>query len=1228
MLSGVLTRHPQICYTIGEVRNNLQPKELIVSKKTIYTWRIPEPEKTLYIVGEESFAGGRNDEYEKGCKISRNDSLGKNVKLLEIQPSKESGISRDWDVHAILKDKPYNDIIGWDGLCGEGILNTEEAFYVKNQSLTKAEQDKLFCEAVSTILTKNKNAYMRTDDWSLRDYQKMKVDEARAKLRNEDEILMHVGMRGGKSVMALETARLFGLELVIDAQKEKSICRVLVITPFPSAIETFKGYTIHHKRMDGFNFYGNSEVPKKGDKKFVKLVSFQKEWDETLLKGIGDVDVIIVDETHHTSNSKRSTEILKKIFHKKIIHLSGTPLNDIFSGRFREEQIVRLDFIDLMKISKEHPESKIYPGKLNVYDVFNKEELKTHLYEYAKDNKAFLEWLDANQTFNLESIFEDEFACETFLKYISIDNRDIGIGAFYFDPKKFKHIISYIPSVKGVKIAYKCLTELTKNPESKFYGYKVLPVNEVDDIEDEDVLPTNASDMEKAINDFMDENDRTIVLTCNRFTTGVTLARLDTIFNFRSPRSAEWFFQVMFRIMTYLEGKDEVSMFNFDSEYTIQIFKELAASRITPDKTEKEVLEDTFKCINYYKSLKGQQFEFGLVDVDEGYELFRKLPLSHSPSAVVKYPISELTQDERDALLNSDFTTVPNGKSLNIHEAPGGDQSPDGNKSNGNAGKPNSQTNKKATTDKAKEKEEAKLNEKIVCIGNNVAWMIVNNKIVRVDELLDEANIPPIVVNWNLASVYNKLIGCMRGKWQQYIDDLNYRLRNKNYLDVVKNLPALSKTDKTTPETIRKEIIDEIHVELDSVSIDDIKSGWKFCDPCCGRGYIIFDVVEYLVNRLGEENRPAIMNAMYGVDIESHFVKLLNSIGYKNVKCGDSSKKATWLKKNWGLKYNCINGDCYMKFNLTVMNPPYEGEGTPLFMEIAKIFYMNCRTPDGKVVSVNPTSITDSVYDGIEKNSRANRENYGCMKVEKYRYNPKWTFSFGDASIGNGICITTYSELGTHTLWDDYVRGIRFGEVNWAMRKTIIEKVRSVLGAIDKKGICKNSIAAIKEFKSCSSGNEHKIAEINKSVLANVVILSYNRGNMGNSDSRAWDWVTLQSPDYLKILSKAPVMRQYVVSFSSKQDARNFIKWTCTDLVGFIVKHYKSNISNALAMFGNIPLPPALDGNYSDEVLMKYFGLTQNEMDWIHQEMKNFGWKVSLNKTESQLMDYIDEINK
>ena len=314
------------------------------------------------------------------------------------------------------------------------------------------------------------------------------------------------------------------------------------------------------------------------------------------------------------------------------------------------------------------------------------------------------------------------------------------------------------------------------------------------------------------------------------------------------------------------------------------------------------------------------------------------------------------------------------------------------------------------------------------------------------------------------------------------------------------------------------------------------------------------------------------------------------------------------------------------KFDLVVMNPPYAGEGNPLFMEIAKVFYENCLFDEGKLVSINPTSIQDSVYDGIEKNSRANMTRYSDMKVEEYEYDPSWMFVFGKAEIGNGICVITYSKKGKHTLWDDYVRGIRFGEKEWAMRKTIISKIRTVLGDIDNRGVCKNSIANIKGFYSRSAGGKRKIAEINKLNSGYLVVLAYNRGHTGNSINKAWDWVTLQSQEYLNVVDKSPVMRQYGIFFKTKKEAIDFIKWTCTNLVGFVVKHYKSNVSNALAMLGNIPQAPK-GKNYSDEVLMKHFNLTQEEMDWIHSEMKDFGWKVNLKKTESELMEYIDEIN-
>lgn len=49
------------------------------------------------------------------------------------------------------------------------------------------------------------------------------------------------------------------------------------------------------------------------------------------------------------------------------------------------------------------------------------------------------------------------------------------------------------------------------------------------------------------------------------------------------------------------------------------------------------------------------------------------------------------------------------------------------------------------------------------------------------------------------------------------------------------------------------------------------------------------------------------------------------------------------------------------KFDLVIMNPPYAGKGDPLFMKISKEFY-DSLSNDGRVVSINPTSVVDCMY--------------------------------------------------------------------------------------------------------------------------------------------------------------------------------------------------------------------------------------------------------------------------
>ena len=782
------------------------------STKFVYIWKIPTTDGIIcYIIGDEKTIGGRDRIYENGSKTSENKQLKEFKKLATIKITESSGISRDHDVHSIIKED-FNKTIVWDGEVNSGILRTREAFYFKDQSDIE-KNDRTICEIVSKICTGEIDAYRRTENWQLRFYQTDIINQCLAKLSKHDKVLLNLAMRGGKSIIALEIARKFINLSIDDLIKIGVYKKILIITPFPSAIGTFRNYTLCHINMKGYNFYGNTEMPQANDTQYVKLVSFQKDWTPDFAKKLGEYDIVIVDETHNTSASWRSlVEVLPKIKHSKELHLSGTPFNDVLSNRFSKEQTVSLDIIDLMKISSAHPEMHIYPAKINVKDVCNMKELRLHLETYGKNNAEFMSWLNSNQMFSLKDIFENKVACMTFLKYISIDQRDFQSTPYYFDTQtedKYKHIIAYIPSVKGVKIAHECLKQLVTMPDSMFFGFELLALSKDDN--DSDILheyDLKTSQLEIECNKFIDENEKTLILSCNRLTTGVTLYKLDTILNFKKISSAELFFQIMFRIMTYYPGKNEVNMFNYDSEYSIKIFKELASVRQENINalTEKDTLEEIFSCINYYKVLSGKNFEFEKVDPIKGYELFRNMPLSCSPNACIKYTINDFSYDEQNILMQSGLS-AKSTEVKEIHKGKGGNSKPPAELSNKlNANASNQCIDQQLNKNSDIKKFEMALN----AILNEIAWIIVENNISHVSELLKNDNIPEIVSRKNLTTIYANMINTRKGHWQTYINDLNYK-KTKDYLELVKKLPKLSKTDITTPDVLIEKMVNKVY---------------------------------------------------------------------------------------------------------------------------------------------------------------------------------------------------------------------------------------------------------------------------------------------------------------------------------------------------------------------------------------------------------------------------------
>ena len=289
-----------------------------------------------------------------------------------------------------------------------------------------------------------------------------------------------------------------------------------------------------------------------------------------------------------------------------------------------------------------------------------------------------------------------------------------------------------------------------------------------------------------------------------------------------------------------------------------------------------------------------------------------------------------------------------------------------------------------------------------------------------------------------------------------------------------------------------------------------------------------------------------------------------------------------------------------MKFDICVGNPPYDGGLNPLYMQITKATYDTVLDENGVMCMINPTALVDNKFEGDTSYDSLKKE-YGDLKLLDFYYKEGMRGAFTSVSIGNDIAIFTYGKKGALSIFDDEVKKRRFGE-DYSFDKDIINIIQ------------KHQLVDLKtsgNFYAITEGKADKRKPKIKAIPTGYYCMtSVHRGHTDdNTGGHKWDWVTLLNSDNFKANTEIVNKQWNIFRFDNKQDCVRFIKWVNTDFVQYVVNFYKYSLKNPQILLSRLPQPPT-SGDFSDESLMKEFGLTEDQMKHIHNKMKDYGWKT------------------
>lgn len=318
-------------------------------------------------------------------------------------------------------------------------------------------------------------------------------------------------------------------------------------------------------------------------------------------------DLVIIDESHEASDTRKALRVFETANTNFILHLSGTPFKAIANNRFNSKQIYNWSYQDEQNAKNEWPiqdgqnpyaelpKMHIFTYQLSKILETTAEEAKDEGSEYAFDLSEFFRVIKDEG--------EDKFAYEDKVK-LFIKNLSNPEYQYPFSKDEFReslrHTFWLLPGVKACEQMKKLLLE------DDYFKKNYAP----EDIimaagnGDEDRLTNSAlAEVRRRIGEAGTSKHpletRTITLSCGQLTTGVTVPAWTAVLMLNNCKSPSLYMQSAFRAQNPFKVgtsggecfiKENCFVFDFAPDRILQTLAEIADSGVseTPTRTREE----------------------------------------------------------------------------------------------------------------------------------------------------------------------------------------------------------------------------------------------------------------------------------------------------------------------------------------------------------------------------------------------------------------------------------------------------------------------------------------------------------------------------------------------------------------------------------------------------------------------------------------------------------------